>query len=108
MEQQQLVTAHFAEMAELTRQMTEVPALVLESGYSYSAFGSWWLTFKKNGSAYRIAFDGKEGWLSLEYGGRVSGGEPPHWRELSRTSSANASPQSVIGLVRGAGDGPAA
>ena len=75
----QFAISHFDRMAKLTRAIEAVPALVLEAGFSYSSFGSWWFSFLKEGWHYRIAFDGREGTITLESGGRRTGGRPPDW-----------------------------
>ena len=102
MTEYEIVTVHFAEMAELTRRLATVPALMLGSGYSYSDFGSWWFVFKKDGTSFRISFDGKEKWIRLEECEHDGSGRQLEWREISVTSPSNGSPLSVAELVQAA------
>lgn len=57
---------HFQLMAKLASNLATVPAQILEHGYDYKAFGSWWTTVQRSGNVFRIVFDGKERALRLE------------------------------------------
>ena len=59
---------HFQMMAELAVRLKSAPAHILEHSYSYESFGSWWFTFKRSGKKFRVAFDGRDKYLSLERG----------------------------------------
>jgi hypothetical protein len=59
---------HFRMMAEVAARLKSALALILEHSYSYESFGSWWFTFKRSGKKFRVAFDGRDKYLSLERG----------------------------------------
>jgi hypothetical protein len=108
MEEHQIVIAQFAGMTELARQMESIPALVLDASYSYQSFGSWWFEFKKGGFRYRVAYDGRDSTVTLDSGGRVTGGELPHWRTLIwRSVDRDAALNEALSLVRAASQDPA-
>jgi hypothetical protein len=107
MEEHQIAIAQFAGMTELARQMESVPALVLS--YSYGSFGSWSLEFKKGGFRYRVTYDGRDNAVTLDSGGRVTGGELPHWRTLTwRSVDRDAVFNEALALIRAASQEPAA
>ena len=57
---------YFKMMLTLSKELSSIPALILEQSYTYEAFGSWWFSYKKSGTKYRIAFDGRDEILRIE------------------------------------------
>jgi hypothetical protein len=58
---------HFKMMVELSARLKSIPALILEHSYSYETFGSWWFAFERSGRRFRVIFDGRDEYLSLEW-----------------------------------------
>ena len=69
----------FEDMLHLANELKALRSQVMECGYSYISFGSWWLTFRRSGVTYRVALDGKEGNLTLQ--GSQSRKHPHLWNE---------------------------
>jgi hypothetical protein len=67
MPEQDLPIRHFQAMVDLATSLKAVPALVLDSSYSYEAFGSWSITFRCKGVTARVVYDGKEQEVSFEH-----------------------------------------
>jgi len=57
---------HFKIMAELSIRLKSSLVLILEHHYHYESFGSWWFAFKQSGKKFRVVFDGRDNYLSLE------------------------------------------
>lgn len=57
---------YFKMMFTLTKELGSIPVLILEQGYTYEAFGSWWFSYKKSGIKYRMVFDGRDEILRIE------------------------------------------
>jgi hypothetical protein len=57
---------HFRMMAEVAVYLKSISALILEHSYSYESFGSWWFSFKRSEKRFRVIFDGRDNYLSLE------------------------------------------
>ena len=53
-------------MVELSVRLKSSLVLILEHHYHYESFGSWWFVFKQSGKKFRIVFDGRDKYLSLE------------------------------------------
>ena len=73
MEAQDYSIEHFRIMAELASRLKSLTALILEHNYSYESFGSWWFTFRRSGQKFRVIFDGRDKYLSLEREGVADG-----------------------------------
>jgi hypothetical protein len=90
MEEPEYPLRHFQLMVQLAGDLRSLPAQILEHGYRYDAFGSWWTTLRRHGTAFRIVFDGKERQLRLERASSTA--EADTWEELSswRTNDPDA------------------
>ena len=87
MESQEYPLQHFQAMAEFAGDLRRLSAQILEHGYNYSAFGSWWTTLQRQGVAFRIVFDGKEQQLRLERAGTTTGAQA--WEALNSWAAAD-------------------
>jgi hypothetical protein len=81
-------------MVELASQLAELPTEVLEHEYSSSHFGSWWLTVRRKGIAYRIVFDGKERQVAFER--EASGGPTGSWSAIATWATASGDQPQLI------------
>ena len=79
MDDQDYPVRHFARMAQFATELKSLPAQVLEHGYSYESFGSWWVTFRFGGIPFRATFDGKERRVVVE---RSTSRKPPYAWEI--------------------------
>jgi hypothetical protein len=104
MNQHEAVAGYFQGMAELARELAAVPAMMLDQGYSYEDFGSWWFAFKKNGWRYRLSFDGRDRLLTLESDGRAGGGAKSEWLQMASRQIAADTPElpvaEIVKLIR--------
>jgi hypothetical protein len=57
---------HFEMMAQVATEFSALPAQILEHNYNPESFGSWWFTFRRKGRVYRMVFDGRDNFLSLQ------------------------------------------
>lgn len=83
MESNDLDIIHFELMIFLASFFNTLPAQILEHQYSPCSFGSWWCTFRKSGKIYRITYDGRDGFISLEIdisNSHISG--KPDWKDI--------------------------
>jgi hypothetical protein len=48
-------------MAIFDKQLTSVPAELLDFRFQASAFGSWYLVLKKSGKQFRVVYEGRDG-----------------------------------------------
>jgi hypothetical protein len=80
MDSQDFPIRHFDQIGRLAAGLKAVPAHVLEHTYSYESFGSWAMTIRCRGQAFRVVFDGKEHEYLLE---RSTSRERPYrWQRL--------------------------
>jgi hypothetical protein len=91
---------HFRMMAEVAAGLKSISALILEHSYSYESFGSWWFTFRRSGNRFRVVFDGREEYLSLERaviadGPRVAA----EWQSIAGKPLPKASLDSLLSEV---------
>ena len=71
--------------------------------YDGAAFGSWAIEAKDGGSAFRVGWDGRDGWLVVQRRGGPGGGE---WVEVSieKAARGDAMGQSLARCLRGIDD----
>jgi hypothetical protein len=99
---QEYQVRHFAHMADFATALKSLPAEVMEHYYSYASFGGWWVIVRCRGISFRVAFDGREGQLSVE---RSSSRKPPYkwdgvvWEGPIRTD-AESDLSDAIGAIR--------
>lgn len=88
MEEQNYPIRHFEQMGRLATELKALPAQVLEHGYSYESFGSWWTVIRFKGVPFRLSFDGHDGELVLE---RSASRKPPYnWGDAMWRKSGGA------------------
>jgi hypothetical protein len=106
MEPQEYPIRHFERMVDLTERLKTLPAQLLEHGYSYESFGSWWSIIRIGGVPLRIVFDGRDGELVVE---RSVSKKPPYsWEQVSRrtidAAARDALGTELVDVLRGAAD----
>src|SRR5687768_1637684 len=88
---------HFRMMAQVTARLKSLPALILEHSYSYESFGSWWFTFERSGRKFRVIFDGRDEYLSLERAAVADGAKvTAEWQSLDGKPLPDVSFDSLI------------
>ena len=55
-------------MSAIAAQLAIKSIQLVEHSYSYHPFGSWWFSFKNTRGTYRISFDGRDNFVSLDAG----------------------------------------
>jgi hypothetical protein len=60
--------SHFQLMSAIAAQLAIRSIQLLEHSYTYQHFDSWWFTFRNSKGTFRISFDGRDRFLSLEAG----------------------------------------
>jgi hypothetical protein len=53
-------------MVQIASYLETLSAEIQEEHYSGCHFGSWWLLFEHNGNNFRLVFDGRDNFVSLE------------------------------------------
>ena len=84
-------------MAEIAFRLKSISSLILEHSYSYESFGSWWFIFRRTGQKYRVVFDGRDKYLSLE-SAVVSDGSKTiaEWQSIGGKQLPNTNADSLI------------
>ena len=84
-------------MAEIANRLRSIPALILEHSYIYESFGSWWFTFKRSGKKFRVVFDGRDNFLSLDRSNVVDGSRlVAEWQSVDGKRLPDQSSDSLI------------
>ena len=87
-------------MAEVSARLKSIPALVLGHNYSYESFGSWWFSFKRSGKKFRVVFDGRDEYLSLERAVVADGSEVvAEWQFIDGKPLPQVRPDSLVSEV---------
>ena len=91
---------HFRMMGEVAIRLKSIPALILEHSYSYESFGSWWFSFRRSGKKFRVIFDGRDKYLSLERAVVADGSEVvAEWQSIDGKRLSDGSFESLISEV---------
>jgi hypothetical protein len=103
MQDQEYPARHFDQMARLVKALGGLAAQMLEHGYSYESFGSWWSIFRFKGIPFRVGFDGRDREVGIE---RSKGLKAPYeWSEISRrtldTGAADALERHLVDALKG-------
>ena len=92
---------HFRMMSEAAACLKSIPVLILEHSYSYESFGSWWFIFRRSGKKFRVVFDGRDKYLSLERGVIADGSKiVVEWQSIDGKQLPDSSVDSLISEVR--------
>lgn len=57
---------HFKLMILVAEKLKTLSVQLLEHEYSYNFCSSWWFIYQQNGAKYRVVFDGRDRFLTLE------------------------------------------
>jgi hypothetical protein len=97
-------SAHFLGVLRLLQRLKALPAECFEHTYSREAFGSWALTLRHKGEAFRVVCDGRERELIVE---RSASRKPPYgWERavhLEFAASQTLGPEILEAVARAAG-----
>jgi hypothetical protein len=93
------IQTHFAMMRELEKELPARKCEIVSHRWEGYAFGSWTLVIRKGGVIFQLVFDGKDGDLITQNGGRGTGPSATYKTLQTRKAFPEHQTESVLDVI---------